>query len=41
VTNEYEGDDIVQKVNGAEVVRFKKTENDAGVIYMPQRPPGI
>jgi hypothetical protein len=40
VTNEYEGDDIVQKVNGQEVVRFKKTETEGGVIYMPQRLPG-
>jgi hypothetical protein len=40
VTNEYEGDDIVQKVNGQEVVRFKKTETEGGAIYMPQRLPG-
>jgi hypothetical protein len=42
VTNEYEGDDIVQKVNGQEVVRFIKTgSTEGGVIYIPQRPPGI
>jgi hypothetical protein len=39
-TSELEGDDIVQKVNGQEVSRFKKTQTDVGVIYLPQRLPG-
>ena len=41
VTNTFEGDDIVQKVGGKEVVRFVITGTGSGVIYIPKRPPGI